>query len=144
MNNENKDNKKLKDELIAYVDEIFKDEDFWLNKDNKLGKKGKELKEGGGVGSTNIRGLANTALNADSYKEFKLYMQYKTAKCNGWEMEFKNNEKLGDVIVFYLEKIYSNANKDDKIALKNISQFFGYFYWKKKVIESLNEKKKKK
>ncbi|WP_416175489.1 hypothetical protein [Clostridium sp.] len=122
-----KDNKNT-DILIGYVDEIFQNNRFWENKSQRSD-----------LGSTNIRALANTALNAESYKEFKLYIQYKIGKGNGWDLQFNNNI-FGEVIISYLDKIYDMCNKDDEQTLKNISKFFGYFYWKKRYVE---EKMKK-
>ncbi|SDL41863.1 hypothetical protein SAMN05216497_13114 [Clostridium cochlearium] len=136
----NREIREVKNELIDYVEEIFSNKNFWEGKNIKSKKYAENLTaESGEVGSTNVRNLANTALNADSYKEFKLYMKYKTAKGNGWELPFKTGDSLGDTIVKYLDKIYEKNKDDEKEVLKNISRFFGYFYWKKKYVESKNK-----
>jgi len=116
--------KSINETLIEYVNEIGRNDEFWKFNKNK-------------IGSSNIRELAVLALNADCYEEFRLFMQYKTAKRDtGWDSYFnrERNEKFGDVIISYLDKIYEFSNKSDREALKNISRFFGYLFWKKRVI----------
>jgi len=49
---------------------------------------------------------------------------------------------FGDEILHYMDKIYNMCDKNDREALKNISKFFGYLYWKVCAIES--EKKRSK
>jgi len=128
----------MNETLIKYVNDIGNNTEFWEGKykDNESINKDK-------IGSNNIRELAVLALNADCYEEFKLFIQYKTAKGNGWDSVFdkENNRKFGDVIIEdYLDKIYEASNKDDKEALSNISRFFGYLYWKKRIIGGKQEK----
>ena len=128
----------MNETLIKYVNDIGNNTEFWEGKykDNESINKDK-------IGSNNIRELAVLALNADCYEEFKLFIQYKTAKGNGWDSVFdkENNRKFGDVIIEdYLDKIYEASNKDDKEALRNISRFFGYLYWKKRIIGGKQEK----
>lgn len=123
--------KNINETLIKYVNEIGNKKEFWeaRYKNTKSTNKDK-------IGSNNIRELAVLALNADCYEEFKLFIQYKTVKGNGWESYFdlQNKKKFGDIIISYLDKIYEASNKNDKEALNNISRFFGYLYWKKRVI----------
>lgn len=115
--------KSINETLIKYVNEIGNNKEFW-----KVNKKK--------IGSNNIRELAVLALNADCYEEFKLFIQYKTAKGNGWDSYFnaEKKERFGDVIMSYLDKIYEASNRCDKEALNNISRFFGYLYWRKRII----------
>lgn len=120
-----------KEILLSYVNEIGNNKRFW-NSDYGKGRSAKKIKAV--IGSTNIRGLAVMALNTDCYKEFKLFIEYKTSKGNGWDANYKNGKKFGEVIIDYLEKIYEACNKNDKEALKQISKFFGYLYWKKRII----------
>lgn len=123
--------KNINENLIKYANEIGDNEEFWEDHYKNTKSKIKDK-----IGSNNIRQLAVLALNADCYEEFKLFIQYKTVKGNGWEAFFdtKNKIKFGDVIISYLDKIYEASNKNDKEALNNISRFFGYLYWKKRII----------
>ncbi|MCM8901254.1 hypothetical protein KVG29_08470 [Caldicoprobacter algeriensis] len=107
--------------LLSFVEELGKNTSFW--------QKNSE------IGSNNIRKLATMAANASCYKEFKLFMEYKKGKGNGWEKPFSNNKALADVVTEYMDKIYEKCNKDDKEALKEISRFFGYLYWKLRALK---------
>ncbi|WP_427338314.1 hypothetical protein [Caloranaerobacter sp. DY30410] len=126
-----------KEILLSYVDEIGNNRDFW-NGNYGQGRNAKKVKAV--IGSTNIRGLAVMALNTDCYREFRLFIEYKTSKGNGWDAiykdkeKYKNGKKFGEVIIDYLDKIYEDCNKNDKEALKQISKFFGFLYWKKRII----------
>ena len=123
--------KSINETLIKYVNEIGSNEKFWESEYKNTKNAVKDI-----IGSNNLRQLAVLALNADCYEEFKLFMQYKTAKGNGWDSYFdkEKKERFGDVIISYLDKIYEASNKSDREALKNISRFFGYLFWKKRVI----------
>lgn len=119
----------INETLLKYVNEIGGNQKFW---DAKYKRSNDTIKNK--IGSNNIRELAVLALNADCYEEFKLFIKYKTAKGNGWEAYFDEGERFGDVIIRYIDKIYEASNKNDKEALQNISRFFGYLYWKKRII----------
>ena len=114
--------KTIKSKLLEYIDEMKQNKSFWKKLDDKK------------LGSSNIRNMATTALNADCYKELELYVAYKTAKGNGWETIFKNGKKFGEVILEYMDKIKVLSNKEED-ALLNISKFFGYLYWFRRSIE---------
>lgn len=114
--------KTIKSKLLEYIDEIKQNELFWKNIGNQK------------LGSTNIRSMATTVLNADCYKELELYVAYKTAKGNGWEEIFKNGKKFGEVILEYMDNIKALSNSEEE-ALLNISKFFGYLYWFRRSIE---------
>lgn len=119
----------INETLLKYVNEIGGNQNFWDDKFGKYKVQNKKL-----IGSNNIRQLAILALEADCYEEFRLFIKYKTAKGNGWEAYFDEGERFGDVIIRYIDKIYEASNKNDKEALQNISRFFGYLYWKKRII----------
>lgn len=119
----NTDSKVTKETLLKYVDEIGSNTKFW----NKTNRK---------LGSTNIRGVATTATNAECFKELELYIQFKGSKQNtGWDTEFKDKKNFAKVIIEYMNKIYKES-EDEKTALRNISLFFGYLFWKKKALEN--------
>ncbi|NLZ52246.1 MAG: hypothetical protein GX892_03710 [Thermoanaerobacteraceae bacterium] len=129
----------MNETLIKYVNEIGSNEKFWESEYKNTKNAVKDI-----IGSNNLRQLAVLALNADCYEEFKLFMQYKTAKGNGWDSYFdkEKKERFGDVIISYLDKIYEASNKNDDEALNNISRFFGYLFWRKRVIGGKGEKSK--
>lgn len=110
--------------LLDYVEAIGQNKSFWNKRNNNRN-----------IGSSNIRNLATLANNADCYKEFRLFIQYKIAKGNGWDQNFKDNKRFGDVIIDYMDEIYEKCGRDDKKALENIGKFFGYLFWKKRSIE---------
>lgn len=112
----------MKELLLKYVNEIGSNTKFWDNEKKELG-------------SSNIRNLAIMANNAECYKEFRLFIQYKTAKGNGWNKDFNRDERFGDVILRYMDDIYERCNRDENETLKNISKFFGYLYWKRSALE---------
>lgn len=122
--------KVTKEVLLNYVNEIGDNHKFW--NELEYGKNKEKLKKV--IGSTNIRSLAVTASNADCYKEMKLFIEYKMAKGNGWDAKFDKSNKFGDKIIEIMENIYKAVGEDDKIALEHISKFFGYLYWKKRII----------
>lgn len=131
--------KSINETLIKYVNEIGSNEKFWESEYKNTKNAVKDI-----IGSNNLRQLAVLALNADCYEEFKLFIQYKTAKGNGWDSYFdkEKKERFGDVIISYLDKIYEASNKNDDEALNNISRFFGYLFWRKRVIGGKGEKSK--
>jgi len=128
----------MTDLLLKFVEELGSNESFWSSQ-NRGRKGGSEEKK---VGSSNIRSLAVLANNADCYEELRLFIEYKIAKGNGWDEKFKGDRVFGDEILHYMDKIYNMCDKNDREALKNISKFFGYLYWKVCAIE--REKKRSK
>jgi len=108
--------------LLNYVEQLGRNTGFWRNNGRR-------------IGSSNIRNLAAMATNADCYKEFRLFIEYKKGKGNGWDERFEGNKLFGDVILGYMDEIYEKCKKDDKEALKHIGKFFGYLYWKLKALE---------
>ena len=73
-----------------------------------------------------------------------MYIKYKIAKGNGWEKKLTNGKIFGEAVIEDMEKIYSDYNKNDENALKMISLYFGYLYWKRYSIEKSLERRKRK
>lgn len=121
-----------KKELIEMVNRLGSNDDFWKEEGNY--KKDKK------PGASNIVSIANICENADCYQEVKLFIEYKIAKGNGWDTTFEGNKKFGEVVIEDMDKIYEEVNRDDKEALKRISLYFGYLYWKKSYIEKVKNK----
>ena len=112
----------MKKMLIDNIDDL--NENNFLN---KLSEKDKEL------GASNIRSMANIALNSDCYEEFRLFMEYKKVKGQGkgWGTKINSNQTLADKVIEHLEEIHKQFKGNDKEILKWISQYFGYLYWKR-------------
>ena len=87
------------------------------------------------LGASNIRAMGNVALNCDCYSEFRLFMEYKKAKLDGWRTTNKEGKSLADIVIEDLDHIAEKCKNDDNETLKWISQYFGYFYWKKASLE---------
>ena len=129
----------FKKELIRRVNEFGGDKEYWNklgnnindNKNNKNGKRNNKNE----LGSSNIRSVANICNNADCYSEVRLYIEYKIGKGNGWNEKVNNTDNFGQVVIKDMDYIYEDVNKDDEEALKRISLYFGYLYWKKASIE---------
>lgn len=117
--------------LLNMVERIGNNKEFWSG-EKKEGSRNDGKKEK--VGSTNIRNMAVLANNADCYEELKLFVEYKIAKGNGWDRKFDGDKVFGDKILECMEKIYKKC-ENEREALKNISKFFGYLYWKVCAIE---------
>jgi len=117
--------------LLNMVERIGNNKEFWSG-EKKEGSRNDGKKEK--VGSTNIRNMAVLANNADCYEELKLFVEYKIAKGNGWDRKFDGDKVFGDKILECMEKIYEKC-ENEREALKNISKFFGYLYWKVCAIE---------
>ena len=123
-----------KKEIIGMVNKLGEDKNFWDRiKDSKT-YKNKE----GKLGSSNIRSVANICQNADCYEEVKLYIEYKIGKGNGWDDTLTNKKRFGEAVIEDMEKVYKMVNGNDKEALKIISLYFGYLFWKKAAIEKGN------
>lgn len=84
-------------------------------------------KDKNAVGSSNIRGVASAVQNAECFDEVKLYIQYKIAKGNGWDIKV-NNEKFGNLVIKDLEELIRNIN-NEKEKVNVVSNYFGYLYW---------------
>ena len=91
------------------------------------------------LGASNIRSMANVALNCDCYEEFRIFMQYKKAKIDGWKIENDEGKALADMVISDMDEIFKMCDENDREALKWIGQYFGYFYWKKAAIEGEKE-----
>lgn len=113
--------KKLKQKLIEYSDEIASKRDFLSIHAND--EKGREKDK---IGISQYRTLAEIASNIDSYDEFELYIKYKESRGNGWNSIF-DGMKYGDKIIEYMRKIKNDVPED--ILPKALSLFFGYLYW---------------
>ena len=129
-----------KQEIINLVDEISDIEDFLetiQDEDNKKDKRSSKFKKR--IGISQFRDIANMCKKCECCEEIKLLIQYKTAKGNGWNNKIpdkSNGKKFGDIVVEYIEKIERNFEKDENLKIDAVSKFFGYLFWKAKVVKS--------
>lgn len=121
---------KMKKFLISRIDELNKGDFLRDIEDEDLGV-------------SNIHRMGSIALSCDCYTEFRLFMEYKKVKVKGWRKKNERANKkqtLADEVIADLDEIFSKCDKDDEETLRWISQYFGYFYWKK---ASLGKPRKK-
>ena len=74
------------------------------------------------------------AVNAECYKEFRLFIEYKKVKATAG-MTILKMAGFGDVLLEYMDEIYKKCNYDDDETLKQVSRLFGYLYWKVRAME---------
>ncbi|MCX7921552.1 MAG: hypothetical protein N3B21_05985 [Clostridia bacterium] len=115
-----------KKQLLEYVEQIANN--------TRLGEILSDKEARGNLGKTQFRSVAELCEKADCYEEIKLLIQYKVSKGNGWDEVIATNQKCGDVILRYMEKIKEHCNGDDSETLRNLALFFGYLYWKAAVL----------
>lgn len=101
------------------------------------------------IGSNQFRELANICRHSECYEEIEMLIRYNEAKCietkkNGvirtsWAI-LMNDEKtaFADLIVACMKKI-KTASENDEICLKDLSLFFGYFYWNARIWAAENK-----
>lgn len=121
--------------LLDYVDRLGSNTNFWFGADRGRGRSRGRGQRERKIGSSNIRNLASMAVNAECYKEFRLFIEYKKGKGNGWNDHFENGKVFGDVLLEYMDEIYKKCNYDDDETLKQVSRLFGYLYWKVRAME---------
>ena len=121
----------FKSELIKRVNDFGKNKEYWKDEEEKA----KDWRNKSKLGSSNIRSVANICNNADCYSELRLYIEYKIAKGNGWDEEVIKGKNFGQVVIDDMDYIYEKVERNDTEALKWISLYFGYLYWRKATIE---------
>lgn len=126
----------LKNELIKRVNNFGGDKNYW----DAQKKNSEDWRNKSKLGSSNIRSVSNICNNADCYSEIRLYIEYKIAKGNGWDERAVDKKTFGQVVLDDMDFIYEKVDKDDAKAIKWISLYFGYLYWKKATIEKERNK----
>ena len=141
IRNQNNTNIEMTEMLLSYVDRLGSYKVFWLRtvrgKNDGMrgrGRSGGRDQRDRGIGSSGIRNLASMALNAECYKEFRLFIEYKKGKGNGWNDIYEKDKVFADIVLEYMDEIYEKCNRDDKETLRQISRLFGYLFWKVKSI----------
>lgn len=99
-----------------------------------------------GIGCNQFRELANICNSAECYEEVELLVKYNEAKDrpkqnykdkaprhgSSWDCLMKDNKTtLAEIVISCMEKI--KAQSDENNCLKNLSLFFGYFYWNARI-----------
>ncbi|GFR35914.1 hypothetical protein [Thermobrachium celere] len=108
-------------QIIEKVNELVKlciDNNYW-DSNNEEDNKYK-------VGKSNIRSVASAVQNAECFEEIKLYIEYKKAKGNGWDVRI-GDTTFADKVIRHLNELTEDLNEQEKI--KVASKYFGYLYW---------------
>ena len=66
--------------LLDYVDRLGSNTNFWFGADRGRGRSRGRGQRERKIGSSNIRNMASMAVNAECYKEFRLFIEYKKVK----------------------------------------------------------------
>lgn len=107
-----------------------------------------------GMGCNQFRELANICGSAECYEEIELLVKYNEAKDRpkpkkddktpqhgkSWDCMMNDGKTtLADIVISCMEKIKSQSGEGE--CLKNLSLFFGYFYWNARIWAAENRLK---
>lgn len=114
--------------------------------DKKIfGETGKNM-----IGSNQFRELAVLCRHAECFEEIEMLIRYNESKAisenrgqverNSWAALMKNEkESFADIVVECMNSIKEESGNDETQCLKNLSLFFGYFYWNARIWASENK-----
>lgn len=87
------------------------------------------------IGCGQFRELAAICRNAECYDEVELLVRYNEAKVSkgtSWNcLMIDNKNTFADIIVSCMKEIKAKSGADS--CLKDLSLFFGYFYWHSRI-----------
>lgn len=115
-----------------------------------------ETEKNNKIGSNQFRELAALCRHAECYEEIELLIRYNESKAivEEWDKETKKNKvvrtswaskkegeksSLADIVVECMKEIKEESGDDETQCLKNLSLFFGYFYWNARIWASENK-----
>ena len=92
------------------------------------------------IGSGQFRDIAMLCRSAECYEEMEMLIRYNMAKCNsGQSWMFNCGKKcFGDMVIDGMEKI---KEADEANTLANLELYFGYLYWKARILAAKSERK---
>lgn len=95
------------------------------------------------IGCNQFRELANICRHSDCYEEIEMLIRYNEAKIKSkntsWAAPMVNaGTTFADVIVNCMQKIKCAADNEQQ-CMKDISMFFGYFYWNARIWAAENK-----
>lgn len=99
-----------------------------------------------GIGCNQFRELANICNSAECYEEVELLVRYNEAKdCpppksdkspKSWNRLMKDSRTFAGIVIDCMKEIKDQS--DENNCLKNLSLFFGYFYWNARIWAAKN------
>lgn len=99
-----------------------------------------------GIGCNQFRELADICNSAECYEEVELLVRYNEAKdCpppnsnkfpKSWNHPMRDGRSFADIVIDCMKKIKEQS--DENNCLKNLSLFFGYFYWNARIWAAQN------
>lgn len=106
---------------------------------NIFGETGKNM-----IGSNQFRELAALCRHAECFEEIEMLIRYNESKAisenkgqierNSWAALMKSEkESFADIVVECMNSIKEASGDDETQCLKNLSLFFGYFYWNARI-----------
>lgn len=106
------------------------------------------------IGCNQFRELANICRHSDCYEEIEMLIRYSEAKCietkkgeivrSSWAAYMKDGKtSLASVIQNSMEKILEKSDSEEG-CMKDLSLFFGYFYWNARIWAAQNKAAQKK
>lgn len=92
------------------------------------------------IGVSQFRDIANICKKTQCCEEIKLFIQYKTSKRNGWDniIGDKHKDRFGTFVIKSINEIENKfgSSDDESKKIEAISKFFGYLFWKAKVVKN--------
>ncbi len=104
------------------------------------------------IGSNQFRELAALCRHAECYEEIELLIRYNESKAieekkdkvelNSWAAPMiSKKESFADIVIDCMKEIKEESGDDETECLKNLSLFFGYFYWNARIWAAENKLK---
>lgn len=126
--------------------QIIKNVEPQINKDIFNDYNNKSANNDNGIGCNQFRELADICNSAECYEEIELLVKYNEAKDRpkpkkkdkifehgkSWDcLMMDGKTTFAGIVISCMEKI--KAQSDENNCLKNLSLFFGYFYWNARI-----------
>lgn len=95
------------------------------------------------IGSNQFRELANICRHSDCYEEIEMLIRYNEAKVKNnntsWASPMVNSgTTFADIVVGCMQKV-KNASENEQLCMRDLSLFFGYFYWNTRIWAAQNK-----
>ena len=95
------------------------------------------------IGCNQFRELANICRHSDCYEEIEMLIRYSEAKVKAtnisWAAAMKDNKSSFAEIIINCMKEIRGKSPDEKDCMKDLSLFFGYFYWNARIWAAENK-----
>ena len=127
-----------KQDIIEIVSEI--EAGISPNDRSRLFTKETARNDNKSIGSNQFRDIAMLCRSAECYEEMEMLIRYNMAKCNpGQSWMFNCGKKcFGDMVIDGMAKIKA---ADEANVLANLELYFGYLYWKARILAAKSERK---